>query len=650
MFARLTKMCLVVALLMVVQEKYANADNPVSSSAPEITAPETVYEPQDKLLVEVFPGVDIEAPNVSSVPFFEAELDISPVGKLLVKERFFLIVTEGDKDNKFVRRINKFVKTPVKDVNITPEIISAYHNDSIVPYNVNPGLVYTDITFGSAKEKLEPGLHSFALTYAVDNVMQNINGYKLFAWDVTGTGWTIPLLHTSLSVKHPLSIVPTGQSIFFEGVVDQKIANHSDKGDGTSYNFLKNDMINPGRSLILVESFGKDAFTALDNNKIYHNWFNFNTFAIITALAFGMILIYYMVSWFTISKENRKILNPSIGNLNEKFFSPAALRLFMKSNIDAKTLSVLLIRLASKGLIKIEEAKDGTFILVRQAAHKDKSGLAAGERVFLASLFPKGTLTRPLDKPLGIKITNRRRMFELPLLNEFNSQYLKANYPYFVFGIVVIIAAVIANMFVSDNPVLMMIMMAAVLLSAFFNVSASVLLGSVLKQKRGGKKWLKVLAAFVLFVILSVTTVYASIMLSVFTGVLTPILLVLMALVVVMAYTLFKQERKLGKVLAESTKLYMNYLSLGSEIPASANAKIYDLYNRHMPYALAVDLDEAWGKRFASMFTSLGKDDFSWYHGQSEINASFISELSKRLCAALEENVTFLNPNLQKFK
>jgi len=651
MFGWFKKVSLIVGTFSFALPAFAQVDNPISSYAPEVEEPEIVVEDQSKLEVSLSSDVNIQVPNTDSVAFFESELDLSPVGSLMVRERFFVVVTEGRSNVPFARRINRFVRVPVreeKDVAVNPEIISAYHNDNIVSPKVKSSLEYTDVYFGDADKGLEPGVHTFALTYTVNNALSNIGGSKFFAWDVVGS-WELPVLHTSLSIRHPFSVAPMRQSFFFGDIIDQRIHNYSDKGNDDSYNFLKNEIIYPGQTLLFLELFGKDAFQTLDSQKVYENIFDFNIYVLISFLGLFMVLAYYAVCWFMCSKEKRKILNPSIGDLNEKFFSPAALRLFVKPMLDSKTLSVLLIKLASKGLIKIEEYEDG-FVLVRQAAHKDKSGLSAGEKMFFASLFPKGLLKRKIDKSLGAEITNRRRMFETPLLNEFNGQYLKANYSYFLFGLSVMVATVAAAMFVSDGALLMMSVMGGVILTSLLAVGSCVILTDLLKKARGSKRWLKISVAFVVFVGLVSATIYSAMTLSVLTGVLTSIFVVLTAVITALAYTLFKSEDKLGKVLSESTRLYRNYLSSETEIPASTGTKLYDLYIRHVPYALALDLDKEWGKRFPAMFASLGKDDFSWYNGGGELNETFITDLVARLNAFLEENVTFLNPNVQKFK
>lgn len=650
MFSWLAKISLGFGAILFSFSAFAQVDDAIFSYAPEVSDPTTVEEAKDKLSVPITSDVNIEVPNTDNIAFFETELDLSPDGDVFVQERFFVVVTEDRRNQPLVRRINRFVKTPVKEVSVVPDITSAYHNGNIVPYRVEPGLKYTDVYIGNGEIVMYPGIHTFSLNYTVKNLMQNINGYKLFAWDIIGDGWKIPVLHTSLSVKHPFSTVPTGQSIFYGGMIDQKIRNYSDKGDGTSYNFLKNDIINPGRNLVFVESFGKEAFPALDSKSVYEGIFDFNIYALICLFGLAMVVAYYTASWFTCGREKRKILNPSLSNSNEKFFSPAALRLFVKSTMDSKLLSVMLIKLAEKGLIKIEERKDNTFVFVRQAAHKKKSGLSAGERMFFACLFPKkGALNRPLDKSLGAKITNRRRVFELPLLNEFNTQYLRANYPYFLFGLFVMFACIAVNMFIYDGSSLLAIMMGLLVLATLLSVGCGVVLANVLKKVRGKKEWIKVVVAFIVFVGLVSLTIYCASKVAVLVGTLAAVFTVLMAVVTAVSYTLFKSEKKLGKVLNESTKLYRNYLSLNMAIPSSGS-KMYELYSRHITYALALDLENDWAKRFGVMFTSLRKDDFSWYSGNAPLNQTFIADLVRRLNAALEENVTFLNPNVQKFK
>ncbi len=609
---------------------------------------ENKLDSAEELQVTILPGVDVNVPNQDSVVFLESELNLSDTGNLLVQEKFFVIVTDKGDRNNFSRLINKNIKMYDKEISVNPQILSARHNGDIVPFRTETGIDNVRVFLGKENQRLAPGVHTFDLIYRADNVVKNVNGQKMLIWNVSGNGWKIPVLFTSLSVKHPEKIVPTRQSVLYDNVADLKTANFSDKGDGKSYNFLRKRPIEPGKDLVFAESFRKGDFASSAFST--EDLFDAGIYSAIPALGFLMIFVYYVITWFLCAREKRKIFNPSIGNSNEKFFSPAALRLFLKSASDAKELSVMLIKLALKGFIKIKETEGNVFTFIKQKDYKGGAGLSVGEGLFFVSLFPKKSENSVmLDSALGTRITAKRKIFEIPLLNEFNTQYFKANYSYFLFGLFVISASIVACSAVYDSPILLAMLMTAAVISSLFAVFVFMLLVRTLKGVAGDKKRLKVMVFFIVFVAVVISALFFDKIILSLIGVLPTVFLMLMVITVAVFYNLLKSEKKLGKALSESVRLYKNYLSIGTPVSFSAQ-KMRELYCKHLPYALVLDLEKEWANRFGAMFDSADKTEFSWYEGDAPAGQSFIADLTERLDAALQNNLAFLNPNLRKFK
>lgn len=627
---------------------------PISDTAPEMPVPEPVAEAPERFEIEIYPKVKIDAPNTDNVSFFESELDINPVGDALVSEYFYLVVTDKNKGLPFYRKINKQIKTPFRNVVVNPEIVSASYNDALVPFTLTSELDYNKIAIGDSDKGLPVGVHKFNLKYKVPKIVLEVDGYGLLAWDILGTGWTVPVLHTALIIHHPETVVPTGQSIFFNGRVDQKIKNYSEKSTDGTYNFLKNQIVNPTQNLVFLETFDKGAFLPYTAYDKAEKFFTFDIVTVIYLIGLLAAFIYYFTTWFTVNKEDRKIMNPSIADNVNRFFSPAAFRLFVKRTLDAKLMAIIIINLAAKGMLKIEEKDDGSFVLVRQAAAKRKAKISTGEAIFFARLFPKGQLSTPLNDMLGRRLTKWRKAYELPLQNEFNQQYLRANYVYFLFGLIIVATSLVTGAFFSASFMLTGLISAALAVLVLLAVYLGLFAVAVAKSSTLNKKWLKVSLAFLLFVLAAAGAVYCAYISAVVTSPLAALFMVMMLVVVFLTYHLFKSENKLGKAVRESAKLYNSYLGLDTPLASKSGTdtggKMLDLFMRHIPYALAVDLDEGWSRRFADTLAGVGKEQFVWYNGKAEYTPFFVAELAARLAAQCESTVTFLNPKLQKFK
>ncbi len=56
---------------------------------------------------------------------------------------------------------------------------------------------------GSSETLLEPGRHTFELTYRTDRQIRYFDDHDEFYWNVTGNGWLFPINRASAVVSLP---------------------------------------------------------------------------------------------------------------------------------------------------------------------------------------------------------------------------------------------------------------------------------------------------------------------------------------------------------------------------------------------------------------------------------------------------------------
>ena len=628
----------------------ADADNPIATGAAEKTAPTIITKEPQEITVEINPTTTVVAPMAYHIPYLQSIIDIKADGSAIVTENFFLVVPEGSKDQPFSRKTQKIIKTPFGDRRINATVTKVMHNGSLTPFKIIPESDINLLKISSADKGLEPGVHSFSVQYYIHSAIKTIGDNDTFFWAVLAPSWNTPITRTALMIKHPNNIEPMGQTIFLNNKPDTKVKNVSHTG--SSYNFVRNNMLYPSQTLVFIETFPKGSFANLAKGKAFKKLFDMDisTFSYLLGLLF--IFSYYLALWFTAAKEKRIISDPSQNADESGFFSPAGFRTFLKKSFDAKTLLALILNLAQKGLLKIEENEAGTFTLIRQAKAGKETNLSKGERSFFSHLFTKGNLSVDLDGNTGSRLTKYRRNFEVPFSLEYDRQFLKVNYSYFLFGIGITVFSIIFSAALSGNPLWTGTVSASLALAVLLTVSSVFVLANTVRKPAHQGKTAKMLILLLLFASFSVLSVFYAYSMAISLNALATVFLGLMTFFLSLAYHLMKSEDKLGKAVRDKSDMYIDYLRLKSPLPEAYKSdpkKGIEAFLRSLPFAIASDNEAAYIERFAPLLNSAG-EQIPWRQTKEKASALGIADFLSRLEKQITASVAFLNPKIQRFR
>ena len=629
----------------------ADTSNPIASGAAEKTtpAPVSVTEEPQQIAIEISPTTNIVAPMAYHIPYLQSLVDIKADGSAIVNETFFLVVPEAAKDQPLSRKAPRIIKTPFGNKRIDAIVTKVMHNGSLAPFKVIPKGDTNYIKILGADKGLEAGVHSFSIQYHIPYAIKTIGNNDTFYWAISGVGLAIPITRIALMVKHPSSIEPMGQNIFLDNTPDTKVKNipHT----GLTYNFIRNGVLYPSQSLVFIETFPKGSFAALAKSEIIKFLdMDISTFSYLLGLLF--IFAYYLTVWFAASKEERIITDPSQSADKSGFFSPAGFRIFLKKSFDTKTLLALILNLANKGLLKIEDHEDGNFTLVRQATPGKDANLSKGERNFFSRLFTKGRLAADLDSNTGARLTKIRRSFELPFFLEYDKQYFKTNYSYFLFGIGITVFSIIFSAALSGNPLWTGAVSASFALAVLFTVTCVFALSSIIKKPSHQGKLAKMLILLFLFAVLSILSVFYAYSMAITLSARATVFLGLMIIFLSLAYLLMKSEEKLGKAVRDKSDMYIDYLTLESPLPEAyktAPQKGMEAFLRSLPFAIASDNEAAYIKRFAPLLNGT-QEQIPWLKAKEGISAANIADFLHRLENQITGSFAFLNPKIQRFR
>lgn len=475
---------------------------------------------------------------------------------------------------------------------------------------------------------LDPGEHTYTLVYATNRQLGFFPDHDELYWNVTGNGWIFPIDEASATVALPGGI--KRDALLLDGFTGPQGSlgtafTWSVDGDARP-TFTTTRPLAPGEGLTIVVSWPK-GFVLEPTREMKIRWFledNASTLAGLIGLV--VLLVYYIVVWAIVGKDPSRgvimtLYEPPAG------LSPAAVRYLQKMGFDDKTFAAAVINMAVARYLAIEE-KDGEYTLKRAQAHR--SALAADEKSVAEKLLGSATQIK-LETANHAKISAAIQALKTALRMNLEKIYFLANRAYLIPGLLfsVLALAFVALAAPGESKVVALFLM--VWLTGW-SVGVYFLLSQALHAWRGyfsspshkvvafaGAVGLSVMALpFVAgeiggLVALAYTT----------SG---TVILILLAMVAVncLFHHLLKAPTHAGRKLMDQIEGFKMFLSavekdrLNMLNPPRLTPQLFEKY---LPYALALDVEQQWSEQFAEALAQAGERapaySPTWYSGSS---------------------------------
>lgn len=601
-----------------------------------------VIKRDDKDYVMVQPpyGEKVRAPFVEHIPYFYSEIQVLANSGLFVQEEIQIVVTEKSADFVFSRYLPSKLSVPGGQIlSVEPQMILAQLNDRDVSFSMQKGSEGYKITVG-AGQKLSPGLHVYRLGYFVPDMVFKKDGQDALFWNVTGDKLPFPIEQTLILVIFPQTTKIAAQDGFL-GKTDKPIEGFFNRivdMEGNVGYILEYPL--PARADFSVEVlFDEGALPAAGLIDSFTAFFGRNTSFFIGLAGLLVLVLYYGATLRLMGKEFEKKKSKGVVFNLKGSFSPAALRYVLTGGFDAKEFCVLLVSLASKGALKIKEEKEGSFSLCKTQEPLSEE-LSVVERKLMKVLFPKkeNCFVLSPSMPAGAALLREKgKHFSAALKKEYNTKYFFLNQGYFWFGCVLFLLTVFGMALSTGEIVTNFVWPVVFGACATASVLVSVYLWQAAKEYEGKKRTVAQAAVGVLSLVLLVLSLiplkfYAQ---GVFAG--SVVLIPMMLGAIVYSYYALQTKSVLKQVILDNIEGYRLYLSQpapevpGGKVSPSARQRAKKLFNKHVPFSIAMDLEEKWNERW-------GADESvkpEWYEGVLPFNESFLRELNKRMEAAL---------------
>ncbi|MEJ2615233.1 MAG: DUF2207 domain-containing protein [Ignavibacteriaceae bacterium] len=633
---------------------------------------------------------------------FNSDITINPDASMIVSETI-AVITEGD---LIKHGIYRDFPTNYKDIygnNITInfEIIKILRDGRTDDYRVESLSNGKRIYIGNKNYFLTGGIHTYTIEYKTNRQLGFFKDHDELYWNVTGNGWAFNIDKVSAMVHLPPNI-PSNEinCVAFTGSYGSRGRDYNNSKSISTAVFNTNRILGAREGLTIVVEWPKGFVNEPTAEAKFRFFISDNLDVLIGLIGLFIVLVYYLLIWKKVGKD------PGKGTIIPQYvppdnFSPAAMRYIKHMGYDNKTFAASIINMAVKGYLSIKE-DDGKFILIREKAGAEI--LTPDEKKIASKLIFNSNhsavdyeevINQIKEKvPIGnsflnkaVKALSSRLVSRLPqnapeqsdkkqsileldqknhtiisasikelkkaLKNSYEKIYFLNNRKEFIVGAILsIIFVVILGILGSPNQTFIIIWL------SMWSIGVTFLIITVYKAWLGvagaGKiKVSGIIGALVItgfaipFFLGELAGIY---FLSTQGSYLTPIILAALVFINILFYHLLKAPTLAGRKLLDKIEGFKMYLSVAEKDRLNiinSPEKTPQLFEKYLPYALALDVENDWALQFASVIntSSIEKSTYhpGWYSGSSWNNFSadgFTSSFCSSFSSAISSSST----------
>ncbi len=292
---------------------------------------------------------------------------------------------------------------------------------------------------------LEPGIHVYEIVYETDRQLGYFADHDELYWNVTGNAWRFSIEHASATLTLPGT--PPRESIRVEAYTGPTGARERDYTTRIDTHgrvrFETTKTLPPGAGLTIVVGWAKGYVWQPSGLDRLRGFAADNAVIVTAVLGLLVLLAWYAVAWTRAGRD------PAAGPLVPRYeppkgHSPAAVRFLRRMGYDSKTFTAALLNLAVRGQVTLAELDDGSYRVARTGPGHAR-GLAADEMALLSRL--------PTGAGLVLAASNHERVrtamatHEAALQHDYGRRYFNRNEGVVVIGAIISVLTALATVY-----------------------------------------------------------------------------------------------------------------------------------------------------------------------------------------------------------
>jgi uncharacterized membrane protein YgcG len=535
------------------------------------------------------------------------------------------IVSEGD---EIKHGINRDFPTRYEDRNhltyvVGFEVLSVKRDGRDEPYAMLSIANGKRIRIGSADVFLDVGPHVYEITYRTTRQLGYFQDYDELYWNVTGVSWAFPIERAEAVIHLPPGATVKQHTEYTgrqgESGHDAEIIQAS----GDRYQARTTRMLAPNEGFTIAVGWPKGFVTPPSEFEKTKDAIkdNLGLFAILAGVLLS--LAYYLFAWIRVGRDPPKgtiipLFTPPAG------LGPAGVRYIWKQKFDDKSFASSLVGLAVKKRLKIIE-DDGGFTIQRL---DDQSQPLTQAENALYKAIPRGIV--PLKQTFHATVRDMKKAVETTLEKEHEGVSFLRNLKWFWGGVAISVVSLLAGaVFLPGEDAA-----TGLFISVWSIFWWAILLTIVWSKVKGvveGRGWLsKVTSLLPLVFFIPFFLAGGGVPLSVFLSTESPALYVFAGgalLLLIMAFAfhwLLRAPTATGRKLLDQIEGFRMYMTTAEEERLKVlhpPEETPELFERYLPYALALDCENEWNTKFATVLAAAAVAGAAtaplWYSGSN---------------------------------
>jgi len=584
----------------------------------------------------IIPALLLFTPSVHA-----AEQILNYQSNIIVQADSVILVTETiqvrAEGNQIKRGIYRDFPTDYRDrfgnrVKVSFDVLGVKRDGRPESYHSEQRSNGVRLYIGHKDRLLNPGVFTYEITYSTGRQLGFFEDHDELYWNVTGNGWDFPIHKATAAISLPPGIPKN--KIELTGYTGPQGSKGQDFTAGFDPSgkpvFETTRQLQPREGLTIVAGWPK-GFVAQPTRaqKVSYILGN-NRNLLISIIGLFLVLGYYLVVWYRVGRD------PDEGTIIPLFepphnLSPASMRYIRKMGYDDETFASAIVNLAVKGYLTISKGSKHYTLAKEETANN--ALLSKGELKVANKLFAGRSTPLKLESKNHKRIKGAINSLKQSLSGDFHKVYFKTNSKYLTPGVLLSAAMLLISAFLGSGrggQLVFMTIWLSIWTTAVFYLWASrqYLMAALFTGAQ-------VFAIFTFFLSVSSTFV---------------ILVIIFVGVNALFYTILKAPTRLGRQLLDKIEGFRMYLSTAEQHRLNIMnppEKTPELFERYLPYALALDVDQEWAEQFSDVLARAVRDGNeyhpSWYRGSGWSHSHpgrFTSSLGSSLGSAISSSST----------
>ena len=440
------------------------------------------------------------------------------------------------------------------------------------------------VYFGSSSRYLANGIHTYSFRYRAGRMLGFFDEHDELYWNVTGFDWAFPIDRASAAVSFEFAV--NASDVRYEAYTGRYGAQGQDYDADLQSNgavFFESTRPLSAVNGLTIVVGWPKGFVQEPTPMRRVGWLLRDNANLLVAIGGFMLLLAYYIPVW-----RRHGKDPDKGIVITRYepperFSPASLRYIRQMYYDDKVMTAAVVNLAVKGYLRINN-DDDEHSLTKLDPGADAPALAAGEKELYEGLFEDGRWIELKDDNHAL-LGAAQDAHRRSLKDDYKKHYFQTNAFLNIPGVVIVIGTMIA----------------------VFNIGTGI----------------------------------------------TPYLIAaiaLMFLTMVFFANIMRRPTLRGRKLLDEMLGFKDYLEIAEKDELNLRnppEKTPQLFERYLPFALALGVDQKWSEKFAGVLAAIRGPDRggyqpSWYKGpwNSSNPVSISKNLSRGLSSAIASSVT----------